>query len=363
MIARTSYIHTEITETEEIVERNPYNLPAALVYLRNTKYGSTYAMAPNRADPPSAGSKYQLLIVDVNWEPLRIGDTPETHVGYWTGRLGSYDAGLSLQDTQPFTISGYWGLPGAGPWHYAARPAVAGFNDTLGYYGGFYFGPPCPPSALCYAERDGSAVLPARGLYSARIATFDFAPIYGLHGYPWPPSWLGTGNPGDDNVQYGVNVDLVSTGGEDAYRSTARLRFRSHSVDFLTAATPSIVGTTYRVTYRTEIVNRGRETAEGVLYEIFMDDSLSLVSIDVEGASGAPSSAVESSAGVGVTVGDLAAGERATVTAVGEMPLDPGIIALESAIMGFDGQVERGPYYIASTGTSHVLYFPLTIVQ
>jgi hypothetical protein len=358
MISKTPYIHNEITETEDVVSRVPYNMPAALVYFRNTKYGATYAMGPNHGDPPSQGSKYQLLIVDMNWEPLRLGDTPETYDGYWTGRLSSRDSGLTLQDAPAFTIPGYWGIPGGGPWEYASRPAVTSFNDTLGYYGGYFYGAPCDPGYVCNVEQYGSAVVPARDLYSLRISTFDYQPIYGFYGYPWSPSWLGSGNPGDDNVQYGVNVDLVSKAGDDAYNSTATLLFRSYSVDFVTTATPSIVGSTYQVAYTTEIANLGQETAEGVLYEMYLDPNLSLVSVDVEGAS---SSAIEASDGLGLTVGEIPAGETATVTVVAAMPLVLGDVSLESTILAFDGQVDRGPYFVATSSSNTVLYFPFAI--
>jgi hypothetical protein len=360
MIAQTAYIHTEITDTEDIVERIPYNMPAALVYFRDTKYGSTYAMHPNAGDPPSDGSKYQLLIVDQNWQALRLGDTPESYEGYWTGRLSSYDSGLTLQDTDAFTISGYWGLPGSGPWSYAAKPAVTSFNDTLGYYGGYYYGDPCPAGSVCWVEQDGSAVIPARGLYSTRISDFDYQPIYGFYGYPWAPSWLGSGNPGDDNVQYGVNIDLVSKDGDDAYNSTATLRLRNYSVDMNTTAASYILGSTYQVVYTTEVANLGQETAEGVQYEIILDSQLSLVSVD---ASGASANAIESSDGVGITVGDIPAGESATVTVVSEMPLSLGEVSLESTVLGFDGQVERGPYFVGSSSTNTVIYFPLAMTQ
>jgi hypothetical protein len=194
------------------------------------------------------------------------------------------------------------------------------------------------------------------------MGTFDYQPILGFYGYPWAPSWLGSGNPGDDNVQYGVNIDLVSKAGDDAYNSTATLRFRNYSVDFDTTAVPSIAGSTYRVVYTTEIANLGQETAEDVLYEIDLDSALALTSVNVEGAAGA-SGAVESSDSVGVTVGDIPAGDTVTVTVVGEMPLSLGPVSLESAVYGFDGQVERGPYYVGSYSSNSVIYFPIALVQ
>jgi immune inhibitor A len=356
MIAKTPYVHVEITETEDIVERIPYNMPAALLYYRDTKYGATYAMHGNAGDPPSEGSKYQLLVVDMNWQALRLGDTPATYDGYWTGRLSSYDSGLTLQDTKPFTITDYWADPGTGPWTYPAKPAVQTFNDTLGYYGGYYFGDPCPAGYVCWVERDGSVVIPARDLYSTRIVEFDYTPIYPFYGIEWPPSWLGSGNPGDDNVQFGVNIDLLSKDGDDAYNSTAKLRFRNYSVDFLTTATSEIVSHDYQITYQTEIRNIGNETASNVQYELYLDPALYLVSVDTGGASASSEDLVD---GIGLTIGEIAAGETVTVTVVANMPFAAGEVDLESEVWGHDGQVDRGPWFIATTGMNSIIYMPL----
>ena len=42
-MVQTAYVTTYSDEDEWQVERVPYNIPGALVYYRNTKYGSTYA--------------------------------------------------------------------------------------------------------------------------------------------------------------------------------------------------------------------------------------------------------------------------------------------------------------------------------
>ncbi len=189
-IATTPYIHN--TVSPDFVTRIPYNIPAALVYYRNTKYSATYSMGGNQADPPSYGSKYQLLVVDQNWQPLRaqLGSSWLT----WSGRLSSYDAGLVLQDYDAFTIPTYYAYPGSGPWNYAAKDPVDHFNDTLGYYGGYYYGSPCAAGYLCYNERFGSAVIPARDLYSTRIVRFNWDPVFGFYGYPMGSflAWLRT---------------------------------------------------------------------------------------------------------------------------------------------------------------------------
>ncbi len=50
------------------------------------------------------------------------------------------------------------------------------------------------------------------------------------YGAPDGTSWVGTGEPGDDSVQYGVNIDLLDQGADGEF---GVLRFHNYSVDFL----------------------------------------------------------------------------------------------------------------------------------
>jgi immune inhibitor A len=384
MIAKTAYIHNYSDETHgDVVSRIPYNMPAALLYYRDTKYGSTYAMEPNQYDPPSQGSKYQLLIVDQNWEPMRIFSgtvgSPSAYEGYWTGRVSSYDAGLTLQATDAFTIPTYYGIEGLPPQVYPSKPAVTSFNDTLGYYGGYYFGNPCPAGYVCNVEQYGSAVIPARGPYSLRMSDFDGDPIYGFYGYPWPPSWLGSGNPGGDSygdsVQFGVNIDLVSKAGDDAYNSTATLRFRNYSVDFINTITETPVDDELYVTYQTVVDNVGNETAYDVELYYWLDPELSLIGVSTESSDG---TAADVKQGVGlkdaqargdaapsaellVTISSLAAGEQVTITVSATTPYT-GPVELYSELWAYDGQVDRGPWWLDSYVDFSYIYTYLPLV-
>ncbi|MBU0492310.1 MAG: immune inhibitor A [Chloroflexi bacterium] len=374
MIAKTAYIHN--TVDPDWVTRIPYNMPAALLYYRDTKYSATYAMGPNHNNPPSRGSKYQLLVVDQNWWPMRIGDTLATYDGYWTGRINSYDAGLTLQPTQAFTIPAYYGLPGEGPWVYPSKPAVTSFNDTQGYYGGYWM----LGNSLYWMDRYGSAVIPARDLYGLRLQDFYGNPIYGYYGYPWSPSWLGSGNPGGDSygtsAQFGVNIDLLSKAGDDAYNSTATLHFRNYSVDFNTTITQKMVPGALQVTYQTVVDNLGNQDAHDVNLYYWLDPDLSLVSINTESTAGAKAQVEkgvrpervqprakddEPSDEVLMTLPLVAAGEKVTITVVTQMPAAPGSIAFYSELWPFDGQVERGPWWLDSYADISFNYLPLVI--
>lgn len=229
--ARTAYVTTHVeTMTDpdgngvydtpaEIwsVDRVPYNIPAALIYYRNTKYGSTYAQRGNYNDLPSYGPKYQLLLVDVNEEGVRVFDpaAPVQDFDSWwstfNARVGSYDAGLTIQPVEGFTLRHINGVPFDGPYEYAGKPATTVFDDRQGYYPGF-FNVPGPGGGWYFNNRDGSAVIPAVDMYSTRVTDFDGNPLPNFYGNALGsmlPHYFGTGNPGDEGQQYGVMIELL----------------------------------------------------------------------------------------------------------------------------------------------------------
>lgn len=363
MIHRAAYIHNYADGPEgDVVSRIPYNMPAALLYYRDTQYGATYAMSPNQSDPPSYGSKYQLLVVDQNWEPTRIfsgtvGD-PAAYEGYWTGRINSYDAGLTLQDTDLFTIPTYYGIPGLPPQVYPSKPAVTKFNDAQGYYAGYYFGDPCAPGYVCTADRYGSTVIPARGPYSVRFADFAGNPLYFLYGYSWAPSWFGSGAPGDDNVQFGVNIELLSKAGDDAYNSTAMLRFSNQVVEFNTTGTSEVVMKApgmYTVTYQTVVENSGTAIANNVRVTYTLDAALTPVSLMEANDEGTvllpPTAAWWTDAMLPDDVVTL------TLVATGtlEVPLEAD--TLTTWVDAYEGLAARGPWFVETDVTVPTISF------
>jgi immune inhibitor A len=293
MIHKSAYIHNYSDGPEgDVVSRIPYNMPAALLYYRDTQYGATYAMEPNHYDPPSIGSKYLLLIVDQNWGPMRVfSDTvgdPAAYEGYWTGRINSYDSGLTLQGTDAFTIPRYYYHPEWPAQVYASKPAVTKFSDAMGYYGGYYFGAPCDPGYVCSVTRYGSAVIPARDIYSTRIVDFAGDPLYGLYGATLAGLPLGSGAPADDNVQFGVNIELLSKAGDDAYDSTATLHF-SNQQPIETEYEPKEISEpgTHFFTYTLTVNNAGTMT-QTQWFTFTLDPRLNYVS-----ASWAPEGTLE----------------------------------------------------------------------
>jgi len=203
---RTAYVTTIKNENEWRVERVPYNIPGALLYYRNAKYSSTYNLAEQNFDPPSIGPKYQLLVVDMNYEPMRLGDS-----GYQLSPYtASYDAALTLQPSQEINLSSVRGVPG-GPWTFEPKAPVTTFDDYYGYYAGLY----SDGIKAYFNNIAGSCVIPARDIYSTRITHEDGTPYNELYGATVNGLPLGSGNPGDDGVEYGVKIELMAKSEKD----------------------------------------------------------------------------------------------------------------------------------------------------
>ncbi len=216
---KTAYVTNYSDEDEWQVERVPYNIPGAVLYYCSPYWNSySGALRRNMSSPPSIGPKYPLLVVDMNYGPLRLGDTGAVV----DARRASYDAPLTLQPTQPFTISqidtGTTIL--TGPWDFPSKPAVTRFDDAKGYYAGLFAGPPCNDGSFCFANEGGSAVIPAFGSYTTRITHYDGTPYESYYGTLYQGSILGSGNPGDDGLQCGVRINLLS---KSANGTTAKL--------------------------------------------------------------------------------------------------------------------------------------------
>ncbi len=204
---KTAYAKNLDNENEWRVERVPYNIPGAVLYYCNTLYGNTYQLSGSLTAPPSIGPKYPLLIVDMNYQPMRLDDNQTI----LDSRIASYDAALTLHASRRFTISQIVTDAGIlkGPWTFSAKPPVTRFDDAFGYYAGLFAGPPCKQK-YCYANQGGSAVIPALGKYTTRITHYDGSPYIELYGTKYRGSYLGSGNPGDEGLQCGVRIELQS---------------------------------------------------------------------------------------------------------------------------------------------------------
>jgi len=356
---RTAYVTTYFDPDEWQVERVPYNIPGALVYYRTNKYGQTYDQRPFYGDPPSYGPKNKLLLVDMNYEPMGLIDDQGVDSGVvLNSRASSYDAALTLQPTEAFTINSVNGVTG-GPFPFVSKAAVPSFNDALGYYAGYFYGDPCPAGYVCYSNRDGSAVIPARGNYSVRFTDYYGNPIYELYGYPWSPSWFGSGNPGDDMVQYGVNIELLSKSTDD---KTALVRVYNHSVDATTESRILRRGNlSYDVVYTTTLENVGTETAVDMRMTYTLDPSLSFVSFQ-SSAPVAVSDGIETQGMVKVfNIPSLGPGDQMVITMTtrysGAVPIQVG-----TTWSIHDGQIARGPWSETTVlAQEYLFWFPFVL--
>ncbi len=287
----------------------------------------------------------------MNYQPMRIAITSTTTLN---SRASSYDAGLTLQPTERFTITKLSGITSpAGPYVFPSKSAIDQFSDAKGYYAGFYV-----TNGYYYSNRDGSTVIPARGPYSTRITHFDLTPFPEMYEapildpYAW---WGGTGNPGDDNVQYGVNIKLVSTTGANTpYTSTATLSINNLSVDF-DSTYPTVVSTlgNYTITYQTVVHNNGVVTATNVGVTYTLDSGLNFVSLAVQPVVGTVTTTVP-----GWSIASLNPGQVVTLTLITTGTVRSSNM-VETVLTAYDGQIARGPWFMDTDVMTYRTFLPL----
>jgi immune inhibitor A len=352
-----SYVTKLNTPAAWQVERVPYNIPGAVIYLRDAAYPEGYSQAQYNGNDPSVGPKNKLLVVDMNYTAMRLFDPATVYKTALNNRSASYDSALTLQPSQPITLSAVSTTSGilTGPFSIPSKPAVTTFNDAKGYYAGFYVGAPCKAGSICYANSAGSVVVPARDLYSTRITDFGGNPDYEDYGVPMSPfglgnSWLGSGNPGDDMVQLGVNIDLLNKS-VDGMNGT--IRVRNYSVDFENEAAVSYP-TLYHpeVTYTTTVKNQGLQTANNIHITYNLDANLSFISADcpvVDAGSPTPQGMVKV-----CNLPPLAPGAQMVVTLTAKV--DNIAMSTTSRIETHDGQIMRGPWWYTADHTNYASY-------
>jgi len=164
-------------------------------------------------DEYSFGPKGRMLVVDSHPEPYRDPSVEPSWLGLEhtniTSRALMRDAPFSLLDTVDFTMKEPYVVTTT---QLAGRPAVGGFHDALGYYPGVasegdgrYWNT---------VDWDASVAVPAKDSYS--VAGGPDYPGYHIQ-YVLPPNYWGfwyggmggTGNPRDDNAQYGWHAEIL----------------------------------------------------------------------------------------------------------------------------------------------------------
>lgn len=194
------------------VDRAPYTVPGMLVWFRDTAYDLDYTLSDSLEDPPSLGPKHGLLVVDSHPFPYSF-DTifyPNGQPVMASGRVQPADAAFTLQDTMPFTIrmgfdiylEEYVEVP-LETKIFGPRPGINQFHDSLGYYPGFFWN---GGQYIYLWDLDASCVIPAQDNYTTKITDMNYNPLYPFYGIDIGVTVLGSGNPGDDDVQFGLNM-------------------------------------------------------------------------------------------------------------------------------------------------------------
>jgi immune inhibitor A len=197
------------------VEKIKYNAPGMLVWYRDSSYGENNHVLNNLTSLPSEGAKGGLLIVDSHFDPLRR-----------TGAAAALDPStLKNLPSRPQSSNAAFGLTRTYPFQecvtdeaitveectsFGRQAPVSTFTDNKGWYPGIEV----RGEDLFYRDADASVVVPSRDLapYSTRVVDQDGNPLtelYGLDiGLITP---LGSGNPADDGVAFGTQLQLRAT--------------------------------------------------------------------------------------------------------------------------------------------------------
>lgn len=240
-------------EDEWRVDRAPANLPGALVMYRNLKYPFSGALNPQLADPPSWGAKYGLLVVDPNFRPV---ERPSG--GPFSGALQSLDAALTLPGTRQPDYRLEWRDPATKA--VSATDTIQGqlgrsrFDDALGYAPGLRLGADGRPAPW---DADGSVVLPSLEgrVYSTRVVDADGAPATDQYGRTYAGIHrLGSGNPGDDNAQFGLRIEVV---GQAEDGSWGAVRVYNAAMDYRLTADRETLAPGETVNLEALMSNRG----------------------------------------------------------------------------------------------------------
>lgn len=188
---------------------------------------------------------------------------------------------------------------------------------------------------------------------------------------------FGSGNPGDDNVQHGVNIqildqalDSVGTGA-----SYGTFRFYNYSLDIETIQNAELVTNgVYQYTYDVTVTNTGSvpttdliqpQAAPGTqlfidpaTVKVYLDPALTVKSTSVS-AVVMPNAIKPAGSLVTWSVPQLDPGESVTLTVVANGPFDSGEHFIETVVQGNDGQVARGPWFERDSYQLFNFVFPI----
>ena len=206
-----------------LVEKIRYNAPGMLVWYRDTTWGNVNHVTATTTALPSTGSKGGLLLVDSHFDPFRrqgvAADKDPSTLNNLPSRPQSSNIAFTLHPTYPFREC--FELLPAEPFSsyctdFAAQPGISAFTDAQTYYPGIEV----RGSSLFFRDIDASVVLPSVGNapYSTRVVDANGNPLPALYGIDLGANIvLGTGNPGDQGVNFGVKLEIVRAAKDNSY--------------------------------------------------------------------------------------------------------------------------------------------------
>jgi immune inhibitor A len=209
-----AYDTTYQTQDAWKVEKIKYNAPGAIVWYRDTTYGDSNQVTTNTTALPSYGAKGGLLIVDSHYDPLRRSganaDLDPSVLKNLPSRPQSSNAAFSMVPTKPFRECQTDAAVTVEQCNlFGQQPALGVFSDAKTWYPGIEV----RGSSLYSRDIDASVVIPSRdnAPYTTRVVNQDGSPATSLYGTDLGFTKLGTGNPVDSGVAYGVAIRVVDT--------------------------------------------------------------------------------------------------------------------------------------------------------
>jgi immune inhibitor A len=192
------------------VEKVAYNAPGALVWYRDTTYGSSNQVTANLTALPSYGAKGGLLLVDSHFDPLRRTGAEAaldpSLLKNISSRAQSSNAAFGLQATYPLRDCLVDADYNEACTDFGPLPAVSTFTDDKGWVAGLEL----RDGQLYNRMRDASVVVPSVGdaPYTTRVVNPDGTPATGVYGLDLGFTTLGTGNPADAGVGFGTVISV-----------------------------------------------------------------------------------------------------------------------------------------------------------
>ena len=209
-----------------VVDKFPANVPGMVVWYRNNLYSDNQVIGGGREfAPPATGPKGELLVVDSHYDaiPWSVASggwwaNDNDPAGQLSNRRGAMDAAFALDDTPAWMIHDTANVL-SDVLDFGSRPAVPAFHDSLRSVPGWIF----PGDGLVHrADQAASVVVPAAGDYSTRIRDMDADgnpgnDLTAFWGFTVGGQVLGSGHPGDSEVQHGLHVQVLDQAADGSY--------------------------------------------------------------------------------------------------------------------------------------------------